>query len=119
MNRRFNPILFLTFETLHRGLQLENKRYSHLIYPNSGFTENRTRSATILIPPSKDSGIKSDVFSKPLFIAKTKNKINIAKSLNINYFLIIMNNNSILISKSMNDKIKWEENIDKKNITIY
>ena len=42
----------------------------------------------------------------------------VAKSLNINDFLIIMNDNLIFISKSMNDKIIWEENIDKKNITI-
>tara|TARA_B100000902_G_scaffold86348_1_gene90514 strand:- start:3324 stop:3920 length:597 start_codon:yes stop_codon:yes gene_type:complete len=102
-----------------RYIIIDDKRYSHLINPNTGFPENRTQSATILIPPSKNSSIKSDVFSKPLFIAKIKNKINIAKSLNINYFLIIMNDNSIFISKSMNDKIKWEENIDKKNITIF
>ena len=45
--------------------------------------------------------------------------MNIAKILNIKNFLIISNNNSIYISKSMSNKIMWEEDIDKKNITIF
>jgi hypothetical protein len=39
--------------------------------------------------------------------------------LNIKQFLIIMDNGSILISESLNKKINWEDDIDKKNITIF
>ena len=42
-----------------------------------------------------------------------------AKLLNIEYFLIIMDDGSILISESFNKKINWEEDLDKKNITIF
>jgi hypothetical protein len=41
-----------------------------------------------------------------------------AKALNIGYFLIILDDNSILISESLNKKINWEEEIEKKIITI-
>ena len=41
-----------------------------------------------------------------------------AKALNIEYFLIILDDNSILISESLNKKINWEEEIEKKIITI-
>ena len=101
-----------------RYIIIDNVRYSHLIDPKTGYPANNSQSATVLVPPSNNVGVKSDVFSKPLFIANKKNKMAVAKSLNINDFLIIMNDNLIFISKSMNDKIIWEENIDKKNITI-
>ena len=102
-----------------RYIIINNQRYSHLINPKIGYPENKTQSATILIPPSKNSGTLSDVLSKPLFIAKEKDKIKLANSLNIDNFLIIMENGSILISESMNKDINWEDGIDKKNIKIY
>ena len=76
------------------------------------------RQATILLPPSDDSGTLSDVFSKPLFIINKENKANMATLLNIDYFLIIMDDDSILLSNSLNKEINWEDDIDKKNITI-
>jgi len=102
-----------------RFIIINNQRYPHLINPKTGYPENKTQSATILIPPSKNSGVLSDVFSKPLFIAKSENKINIARLLNIEDFLIIMNDDSIFISESLNNKINWEEDLDKKNIEIF
>ena len=102
-----------------RYIIVNNQRYSHLINPKTGFPENKTQSATILLPPTEDSGALSDVFSKPLFIIGKENKANMAKLLNIKYFLIIMDDDSILISKSLSKEINWEEDIDKKNITIF
>ena len=102
-----------------RYIMVDNQRYSHLINPKTGYPENNTQSATILLPPTKDSGTLSDVFSKPLFIIDKENKENMAKLLNIKYFLIIMDDDSILISKSLNKEINWEDDIDKKNITIF
>ena len=102
-----------------RFIMVNNQRYSHLINPETGYPESNTQSATVLLAPSEDSGTLSDVFSKPLFIAKKENKINFAKLLNIKYFLIMMDDGSILISNSLNKEINWEDDIDKKNITIH
>jgi len=87
-----------------RYIMVNNQRYSHLINPKTGYPENKTQSATVLLPPAEDSGALSDVFSKPLFIIDKENKANMAKLLNIKYFLIIMDDDSILISKSLNKK---------------
>ena len=102
-----------------RYIMVNNQRYSHLINPKTGYPESKTQSATVLIPPSKNSGILSDVFSKPLFITSKEDKANMAKLLDIKYFLIIMDDDSILISKSLSNEINWEDDIDKKNITIF
>jgi thiamine biosynthesis lipoprotein len=102
-----------------RFIIINDQRYSHLINPKTGYPESKTQSATILIPPSRNSGVLSDVFSKPLFIASSRNKIKIAKLLNIEDFLIVMDDDSIFISKSLNNKINWEKELDKKNITIF
>jgi len=102
-----------------RYIMVNNQRYSHLINPKTGYPESKTQSATVLIPPSKNSGILSDVFSKPLFITSKEDKANMAKLLDIKYFLIIMDDDSILISKSLSEEINWEDDIDKKNITIF
>ncbi|MDB4039883.1 FAD:protein FMN transferase [Methylophilaceae bacterium] len=101
-----------------RYIMVNNQRYSHLINPQTGYPGSKTQSATVLIAPSEYSGVLSDVFSKPLFITSKENKANIAKLLNIKNFLIVMDDKSILISESLNKKIHWEEDIDKKIITI-
>ena len=98
---------------------MNEKRYSHLINPISGYTSANSQSTTILIPPSKNSGVLSDVYSKPLFIAPTEIKIEIAKKLNIKYFMIIQNDEKILISNEMNKVIKWIDLKDEKGITVY
>jgi thiamine biosynthesis lipoprotein len=101
-----------------RYIMVNNQRYSHLINPKTGYPESKTQSATILMPPSEDSGTLSDVFSKPLFISSKKNKADMAKLLNIKYFLIVMDDHSIFISEDLNKEINWEDGIDKKIITI-
>ena len=102
-----------------RFIIIDNQRYPHLINPKTGYPENKTRSATILVPPSPNSGVLSDVFSKPLFIASPKSKINMAKLLNIKDFLVIMDDEKIFISESLNKKIIWEKDLDKKNVEIF
>ena len=101
-----------------RYIMVNNQRYSHLINPKTGYPESKTQSATILMPPSENSGTLSDVFSKPLFISSKIKKADMAKLLNIKYFLIIMDDHSILISEDLNKKINWDDDIDKKIITI-
>lgn len=102
-----------------RYFMMNDKRYSHLINPMSGFPSTNTQSTTILIPPSKNSGVQSDVYSKPLFIAPTEMKIEIAKKLNIEYFMIIQNDEKILISNKLNKVIKWMDLEDERSISVY
>jgi len=98
---------------------VDNQRYSHLIDPNTGYPANNSQSATILLPPIESSGTLSDVYSKPLFIASEKLKYKIAKELGVDFYMIVMADGKISISRSMLNLIKWHEKIDKKNITVH
>jgi hypothetical protein len=46
-------------------------------------------------------------------------KIEIAKKLNIEYFMIIQNDEKILISNKLNKVIKWMDLEDERSISVY
>lgn len=52
-----------------RYFEHHGKRYCHLIDPRSGRPAEGTQALTVLIPPAGDAGLRSDVLTKPLFIA--------------------------------------------------
>ena len=72
-----------------------------------------------MIPPSTNSGVISDAYSKPLFIAPEERKIELAKSLSIDFYMIVMNNNKILISKEMSNYINWIDLDNEEIITTH
>ena len=98
---------------------VNKKRYSHIINPHSGYPVSNTMSVTVLIPPGDNSGEKSDVYSNPIFIEEVSKKIDIANELGVSHYLIVLENNEILISEELNKIIVWEDKIDEKKITIY
>ncbi|MBT3827000.1 MAG: FAD:protein FMN transferase [Nitrosomonadales bacterium] len=98
---------------------LNQQRYSHIIDPYTGYPPTNTQSVTILIPPDENSGEKSDAYTQPLFIVGVQKKIEMAKKLSISHYLIVLENNEILISDELNKIIMWQEKIDDKKITIY
>ncbi|MDP1526870.1 MAG: FAD:protein FMN transferase [Rhodocyclaceae bacterium] len=52
-----------------RFFEIDGRRYSHLIDPRTGQPASGTQALTILIPPGDAAGLRSDVLSKPLFVA--------------------------------------------------
>lgn len=52
-----------------RFFEIDGRRYSHLIDPRTGLSASGTQALTILIPPGEAAGMRSDVLSKPLFVA--------------------------------------------------
>jgi len=98
---------------------VNEKRYSHIINPHTGYPVSNTKSVTILTPPGNNSEEKSDVYTNPIFIEETSKKIEMAYDLGINHYLIVLENNEILISNELNKIIMWQDEIDEKKITIY
>jgi len=98
---------------------VNKKRYSHIINPHSGYPVSNTMSVTVLIPPGENSGEKSDVYSIPIFIEEISKKIEIANVLGVSHYLIVLENNEILISEELNKIVVWENKIDEKKINIY
>lgn len=52
-----------------RYLEVDGKRYCHLLDPRSASPVTHTQALTVLIPAGEQAGTLSDVWSKPLFIA--------------------------------------------------
>lgn len=52
-----------------RYFMVDGARYSHLIDPRNGRPAQGTQAVTLLIPPGPGAGMRSDVLSKPIFIA--------------------------------------------------
>ncbi len=55
-----------------RYFDLDGKRYCHLLDPRTAWPARGTQAVTVLMPPGMDAGMRSDVLSKPLFIAGEK-----------------------------------------------
>ena len=102
-----------------RYFMADETRYSHLINPQTGFPADNSQSATIMIPPAKNSGTLSDVYSKPLFIAPKLKKGQLADKLGINFFMIVLADGNILISSKMNQSIRWLEKNHEQIISIH
>jgi FAD:protein FMN transferase len=91
-----------------RYFELNGKRYCHIINPTTGYPAEGTLAVTVLIPPqAKNTGVLSDVASKPIFIAKPESRADAAKALHIENFLIIESASKILISPNMAKRITW------------
>ncbi|HMW16666.1 MAG TPA: FAD:protein FMN transferase [Accumulibacter sp.] len=52
-----------------RYLDVAGKRYCHLLDPRNAAPVTHTQALTVLIPAGEQAGTRSDVWSKPLFIA--------------------------------------------------
>lgn len=52
-----------------RYFEVAGQRYCHLIDPRTGHPATATQALTVLISPQAAAGLRSDVLSKPLFIA--------------------------------------------------
>lgn len=53
----------------HRFFEIGGRRYCHLLDPRSGFPSEGTQAVTVLVAPGRSAGMRSDAFSKPVFIA--------------------------------------------------
>jgi len=79
---------------------------------------HHTQSATVIIPPKENSEVLSDVLSKPIYLSPKEDKVKLANQLQINYFLIMLENGEIMISQEMNNHIEWLGDKEK-NVKIY
>ena len=52
-------------------------------------------------------------------LKRSPKKLIFANELGVSHYLIVLENNEILISEELNKIIVWEDKIDEKKITIY
>ena len=90
-----------------RYFELDGKRYCHIIDPQTGFPAEGVQAVTVLIPPQINTGVISDIASKPIFISKPENRAAAAKAMQVENFMVIESPTSIYLSPAMAKRITW------------
>ncbi len=90
-----------------RFFELDGRRYSHLIDPRTGGPAVGTQALTVLIPPAADAGMRSDVLSKPLFVAG-EDWQRLAQKLDVRQVLRVDAAGKIFVTAAMNARLKFE-----------
>lgn len=90
-----------------RFFELAGKRYCHIIDPSTGYPVQGVQAVTVLIPPSANAGVLSDVSSKPIFIAKPQARIQAASLMGVENFLVIESEQHIYISQALTKRLTW------------
>lgn len=82
-------------------------RYCHILDPRTGYPSTAAQSVTVLIPPSNNAGVLSDVLSKPIFIAAPNAKADAAKKMGVTHYLIVDAQGNFSVSASMQSRLSW------------
>jgi thiamine biosynthesis lipoprotein len=98
-----------------RFFELDGRRYSHLIDPRSGAPAQGTQSLTVLIPPAPDAGMRSDVLTKPLFIAGERWR-DLARKLAVTQVLRVDALGRIFVTPTMQTRLRFE--MDNLNVKL-
>lgn len=105
-----------------RYFMLDGKRYCHIIDPRTGYPVQHTQAVTVLIPPQvaeqTQTGVLSDVASKPIFIASAEHKAEVARTMGVRYFMVIDQSAQVLVTKEMQAKLTWLDQDVKKHVQV-
>lgn len=96
-----------------RFFEFGGKRYSHLLDPRSGEPVSHTQAVTVLISPygpeDSDVGTRSDVWSKPLFLAGSTAWPALARRLDVPQVLRVDANGRIEVTPAMARRLQFIE----------
>lgn len=90
-----------------RYFEQDGKRYCHIIDPRTGYPAQSAQSVTILIPPSPQAGVLSDVASKPIFLSAAEQRVVAAKAMGVDDYMVVDAQGVVSLSASMNHRIHW------------
>ncbi|WP_126447414.1 FAD:protein FMN transferase [Sulfuricystis multivorans] len=89
-----------------RFFELDGKRYCHLIDPRTGVPAQGTQSLTVLIPPGPQAGMRSDVLTKPLFIANDRWR-ELARRLDAAQVLRVDGEGRVYVTPMMQNRLQF------------
>ena len=90
-----------------RYFEQGGKRYCHIIDPRTGYPAQGAQAVTVLIPPSPQAGVLSDVASKPIFLSAAEQRAAAAKAMGVDHYLVVDAQGGVTLSASMNKRIHW------------
>ncbi|MBP9712637.1 MAG: FAD:protein FMN transferase [Sterolibacterium sp.] len=100
-----------------RYFMLDGQRYCHLLDPRTAQPVQETQAVTVLIPPAKDAGMRSDAASKPLFIAGT-NWLAEARKLEVAAALRIDATGRVFVTPALQARLKMEDDAPQLTVTM-
>ncbi|HRE16742.1 MAG TPA: FAD:protein FMN transferase [Rhodocyclaceae bacterium] len=92
-----------------RFFELEGRRYPHLIDPRSAEPVSHTQAVTVLIPKGAQSGMLSDVSTKPLFIAGPEAWRKAAQDQGIQYYLRVDTGGRVQVSVALRTRLEFTD----------
>lgn len=90
-----------------RYFEQGGKRYCHIIDPRNGYPAQGTQAVTVLIAPSPQAGVLSDVASKPIFLSAPDQRAKAAKAMGVEYYLVVDAESNVSLSASMSGRVNW------------
>jgi thiamine biosynthesis lipoprotein len=90
-----------------RYFELAGRRYCHIIDPRTGYPAQGVQAVTVVVPKGADAGVRSDVASKPPFIAGPRAWRQAAENMQVNDVLLIDAQGKIALTASMAKRLKF------------
>lgn len=90
-----------------RYFELDGRRYCHIIDPRSGYPAQGMQAVTVLVPKGADAGVRSDVASKPIFIAGPDAWRQAAEKMGINAAMVIDAGGKISLTQAMAKRLRF------------
>lgn len=99
-----------------RFFEIGGQRYCHLLDPRTGGPAEHTRSLTVLVRPQSMAGMRSDVLSKPLFIAGRAEWQRLAGKLGVADVLRVDADGSIQVTRAFAERLRFEPGVPARGI---
>ncbi|KMJ53717.1 thiamine biosynthesis protein ApbE [Vogesella sp. EB] len=90
-----------------RHVLRDGRRHCHLIDPRDGNSDCRLQSATVLIAPASDAGLRSDVASKPLYLDGPGLAARHARALGVAGWLLIDGQGRAWLNPALAARLHW------------
>lgn len=90
-----------------RYFALNGRRHCHLIDPRDGSSDCRAQAATVVVAPAADAGLRSDVATKPIYLADTARASYYASRFGIRDVLLVDGHGEVWLSRSMQARLRW------------
>lgn len=90
-----------------RYFELEGRRFCHIIDPRTGWPAQGVQAVTVVVPPGPDTGVRSDVASKPIFIAGPAHWRQMAEKMQVRDVLLIDGDGKIFVTESLAKRLTF------------
>lgn len=89
-----------------RYFEVDGRRYPHLLDPRTAYPAEGTQAVTLVVS-GPDAGVRSDVLTKPLFIAGEAGWQAMAEQLGVNQVLRVNAAGQVAVTAPLADRLKF------------